>query len=183
MPDVPGNWPEDFDHENGQYECRCCICKATFYGHKRRVVCKLCDKPKEQPMNTMSVAPFIKAHRNLAAMQKQAAHRYTEDGNTEGAATALNMSAMHNTTAELLRDAYTNKKQVTVPGIKPIEVMAWVEGVQLPDEENVTPEPQFIVCELVVNTDEVELDEEMTATVLNYVGGLAESIYREGVPC
>lgn len=36
----PGDWPEDAEQENGEYECSCAICGATFYGHKRRVVCK-----------------------------------------------------------------------------------------------------------------------------------------------
>ena len=36
------NWIEDFHHENGQYQCVCCVCKNVFIGHKRRVVCKEC---------------------------------------------------------------------------------------------------------------------------------------------
>ncbi len=44
IPRYHGDWPEDFSHENGNYMCQCCICKATFVGHKRRVICKLCDK-------------------------------------------------------------------------------------------------------------------------------------------
>ena len=39
----PGDWPEDFGHENGQYLCSCVHCERVFTGHKRRVVCKLCD--------------------------------------------------------------------------------------------------------------------------------------------
>ena len=42
VPVMPGNWPEDASHENGDYECSCVKCKATFYGHKRRVICKVC---------------------------------------------------------------------------------------------------------------------------------------------
>ena len=39
-------WPEDASHKNGDYECRCAICGAKFYGHKRRVCCKECaSKP------------------------------------------------------------------------------------------------------------------------------------------
>jgi hypothetical protein len=38
----PGDWPEDFPHENGNYMCRCYRCKVMFYGHKRRVACKVC---------------------------------------------------------------------------------------------------------------------------------------------
>lgn len=37
------DWPEDFDHENGMYYCRCIHCKDLFIGYKRRAVCKLCS--------------------------------------------------------------------------------------------------------------------------------------------
>ena len=48
--DNPRNWPEDFEHENGMYYCRCVHCKEQFIGYKRRVVCKECDsKPKKDP--------------------------------------------------------------------------------------------------------------------------------------
>lgn len=36
------DWEEDFPHENGTYMCTCYKCKNTFYGYKRRVICKLC---------------------------------------------------------------------------------------------------------------------------------------------
>lgn len=36
------DWKEDFAHENGSYQCSCCICDQEFFGHKRRHVCKLC---------------------------------------------------------------------------------------------------------------------------------------------
>jgi hypothetical protein len=42
------HWPEDFSHENGQYENICCHCRHHFLGHKRRVVCKLCVTPAEK---------------------------------------------------------------------------------------------------------------------------------------
>lgn len=45
VPSLPGNWPEDASHENGDYECLCYICQKPFYGHKRRVVCKVCASP------------------------------------------------------------------------------------------------------------------------------------------
>lgn len=45
VPELPGNWPEDTGYENGDYECLCSQCGATFYGHKRRVVCRVCAKP------------------------------------------------------------------------------------------------------------------------------------------
>jgi hypothetical protein len=37
------SWPEDFAHENGNYQCLCCHCGVIFYGHKRRVTCKRCS--------------------------------------------------------------------------------------------------------------------------------------------
>ena len=37
------DWVEDFPHENGNYTNQCCHCKKEFIGHKRRVVCKMCD--------------------------------------------------------------------------------------------------------------------------------------------
>ena len=37
------DWPEDFEHENGNYTSRCIGCKETFRGHKRRILCKLCE--------------------------------------------------------------------------------------------------------------------------------------------
>jgi hypothetical protein len=36
------NWPEDFPHENGMYECICLHCKHHFLGYKRRMSCKSC---------------------------------------------------------------------------------------------------------------------------------------------
>ena len=50
-----GDWPEDFAHENGGYECRCVDCGKMFCGHKSRVVCKTCAKPAEpapEPVTT-----------------------------------------------------------------------------------------------------------------------------------
>ena len=38
----PQNWPEDFSHENGNYNCECVRCGGIFIGHKRRVLCKTC---------------------------------------------------------------------------------------------------------------------------------------------
>lgn len=62
VPANPGNWPEDSSHENGNYECKCCHCGATFYGHKRRVVCKVCAS--QAPERSISVDAEI-----VAAMQ------------------------------------------------------------------------------------------------------------------
>lgn len=49
--ELRGNWPEDAaDTDNGNYQCRCFFCGATFTGHKRRVVCKACSQqPEVQP--------------------------------------------------------------------------------------------------------------------------------------
>ena len=56
------DWPEDFAHENGNYLCLCCLCKETFAGHKRRIVCKLCDQPNAkaapEPVQGEAVEPF-----------------------------------------------------------------------------------------------------------------------------
>lgn len=42
------NYSEDSPFENGNYECRCITCGATFFGHKRRVQCKVCaNKPAQ----------------------------------------------------------------------------------------------------------------------------------------
>src|ERR1700741_4917221 len=37
------NWPEDYDHENGHYQCKCYKCERAFFGNKRRITCKQCD--------------------------------------------------------------------------------------------------------------------------------------------
>lgn len=45
----PGDYPEDYADGENQYENVCPQCKASFYGHKRRVICKRCimsDKPE-----------------------------------------------------------------------------------------------------------------------------------------
>lgn len=39
-----GDWPEDWTHENGCYCNICSVCHARFLAHKRRVVCKCCDR-------------------------------------------------------------------------------------------------------------------------------------------
>lgn len=42
------NWPEDFPHENGNYQRECVDCHQFFIGHKRRCVCKVCHE-RERP--------------------------------------------------------------------------------------------------------------------------------------
>lgn len=44
---TPNDWPEDFEHENGNYSCICHKCGGSFIGHKRRVTCKVCSESKE----------------------------------------------------------------------------------------------------------------------------------------
>lgn len=44
------DWEEDFSHENGNYECRCCICGRIFIGHKRRATCKVCQNRGYDPI-------------------------------------------------------------------------------------------------------------------------------------
>jgi hypothetical protein len=48
------DWMEDFSHENGSYQCLCCICEQEFIGHKRRVVCRVCAA---FPQNVPSQVP------------------------------------------------------------------------------------------------------------------------------
>lgn len=49
-----GNWPEDFTHENGNYECICSACRKSFIGHKRRICCKQCAAPSAVSIITSS---------------------------------------------------------------------------------------------------------------------------------
>lgn len=42
------DWPGDFEHENGNYQCTCLECGKLFLGHKRRVICRVCTKPEEK---------------------------------------------------------------------------------------------------------------------------------------
>lgn len=44
-----GDWPEDFNLENGSYVHRCITCEGTFTGHKRRFVCKVCASKPQTP--------------------------------------------------------------------------------------------------------------------------------------
>ncbi len=37
-----GDWPEDFSHDNGNYEHQCLTCGKLFVGHKARSICKKC---------------------------------------------------------------------------------------------------------------------------------------------
>lgn len=39
----PRNWTEDYELENGKYICHCIRCNKSFFGYKRRLICKECD--------------------------------------------------------------------------------------------------------------------------------------------
>ena len=41
--DSERSFPEDYNHENGQYVNKCFGCNKFFMGHKRRVTCKSCE--------------------------------------------------------------------------------------------------------------------------------------------
>lgn len=43
------DWPEDFNHENGNYHNRCTSCNEMFIGHKRRMTCKQCARTAASP--------------------------------------------------------------------------------------------------------------------------------------
>ncbi len=42
------DFTEDFIHENGLYECACSRCRSKFYGHKRRIACKVCERRNKE---------------------------------------------------------------------------------------------------------------------------------------
>ena len=42
------NWTEDYEQENGFYQCKCYKCKEYFIGNKHRIVCKKCANDKEK---------------------------------------------------------------------------------------------------------------------------------------
>lgn len=71
VPSLPGNWPEDATHENGDYECTCCHCGATFYGHKRRVTCKVCATPPAGGGDGTSIYALLRSIRYNATHGSQ----------------------------------------------------------------------------------------------------------------
>ena len=47
VPEYPGNYPEDYEMENGQYMHQCKVCGNKFTGHKDRIICKICIVKRE----------------------------------------------------------------------------------------------------------------------------------------
>ena len=72
------DWPEDADHENGQYFRKCICCASDFIGHKRRHICRRCQaasdahgeslSPKERAAwgveRTKAIVDYIAAQTN-----------------------------------------------------------------------------------------------------------------------
>lgn len=48
----PRDWPADFAHENGDYLNVCIACNQVFSGHKRRIECRLCERPRDAYLPT-----------------------------------------------------------------------------------------------------------------------------------
>ncbi len=48
------DWPEDFPHENGNYLRECLQCDLSFIGHKRRYVCRSCERANEEAWAKMT---------------------------------------------------------------------------------------------------------------------------------
>ena len=43
------DWPDDYVYDNGMYMNICHACSTKFFGHKRRITCKVCaDKFAEK---------------------------------------------------------------------------------------------------------------------------------------
>lgn len=62
----PRDWTEDAGHENGNYQCKCTDCGEFFIGHKRRVVCKMCDQaPKDDALTIADYEEVLADHRRL----------------------------------------------------------------------------------------------------------------------
>ncbi len=78
------SWIEDQQHENGNYECWCSSCNRVFFGHKRRVTCKLCVHPAER-LSMATVAVSIKLLLSLLEQSRG----YVADGAHDQSGTAL----------------------------------------------------------------------------------------------
>jgi len=55
--DSPKNWVEDYKDGHNQYICKCVKCKESFYGYKRRIVCKECESRAIQSKKITNLKP------------------------------------------------------------------------------------------------------------------------------
>lgn len=65
------DWPEDFEHENGNYQCRCYVCEKLFFGYKRRVKCKACTHPVKESdpvLDFTDLFHYVKSIQKLTKM-------------------------------------------------------------------------------------------------------------------
>jgi uncharacterized OB-fold protein len=81
VPENPGDYPEDFEMENGLYMNQCRECGNMFCGHKRRGICKVCAEEVESETESYvekfkgwdeeKQNAFIKEMKELCEMLKQ----------------------------------------------------------------------------------------------------------------
>ena len=72
----PRDWPEDAEHENGNYYCECCHCGESFLGHKRRVSCHKCvDDNAARWAKLTPAEKEEETRKTIAAIQKFYAER------------------------------------------------------------------------------------------------------------
>lgn len=82
---LPQDWPEDSEHENGNYTNQC-WCGKTFVGNKRRFDCKLCDAENRERWEAMSEEEQVEHMRKVGralwdgreAEKKDPNHAHTE---------------------------------------------------------------------------------------------------------
>jgi hypothetical protein len=67
------SYPEDADHENGNYFCECLECQRQFVGHKRRQVCKVCAAAPTPPQDDLAE---VKAYAEKLREALEAAQPY-----------------------------------------------------------------------------------------------------------
>ncbi len=65
------NWPEDSHLENGNYLCHCVVCKTSFFGYKRRMVCKGCDRDWKLKYAAMTPEERLEHGNEVAKLLKQ----------------------------------------------------------------------------------------------------------------
>lgn len=54
------DWTEDYQYENGNYECLCLTCHQRFYGYKGRYICKVCH-PNAPPKIKLPMQMLLSA--------------------------------------------------------------------------------------------------------------------------